>query len=126
MMAGKARRFNDHLAVEPIMSSPDPSAGKCIGRGVRNFDSAAWDGEKKNAVLSGNYAKFTQILAMKHHLLITSINGWPKPALWTQSQALVSERMIPEPKTHASGKGQICSVRRFLPFAKNFATVRPG
>ena len=68
MMAGKARRFNDHLAVEPIMSSPDPSAGKCIGRGVRNFDSAAWDREKQNAVLSGNYAKFKQNPAMKHHL----------------------------------------------------------
>ena len=53
------------------MSSPDPSAHKHIGRGVRNFDSAAWDREKQNAVLSGNYAKFTQNPAMKHHLLST-------------------------------------------------------
>ena len=41
------------------------------GRGVRNFDSAVWDREKQNAVLSGNYAKFTQNPAMKHHLLST-------------------------------------------------------
>ena len=53
------------------MSSPDPSTHKRIGGGVRNFDSAVWDREKKNAVLSGNYAKFTQNPAMKHHLLST-------------------------------------------------------
>ena len=58
MMAGKAGLFKDHRAVELIMSSPDPSTHKRIGRGVRNFDSADWDREKQNAVLSGNYAKF--------------------------------------------------------------------
>ena len=52
MMAVIARIFKDHRAVELIVS-PDPSAHKCIGRGVRNFDSAAWDREKQNAVLSG-------------------------------------------------------------------------
>ena len=69
MVAGKARLFKDHRAVELIMS-PDPSAQKRIGRGVRNFDSAAWDREKQNAVLCGKYAKFMQN-AMKHHLLST-------------------------------------------------------
>ena len=56
-MAAKARLFKDHRAVELIMLSPDPSAHKRIGRGVRNFDSAVWDREKQNVVLSGNYAK---------------------------------------------------------------------
>ena len=46
MLAGKARLFKDHRAVELIMSSPDPSTHK---RGVRNFDSAAWGREKQNA-----------------------------------------------------------------------------
>ena len=36
---------------------------------MRNFDSAVCDRENQNAVLSGNYAKFTPNLAMKHHLL---------------------------------------------------------
>ena len=108
------------------MSSPDPSTHKRIGRGVRNFESAAWDREKQNAVLSGNYAKFTQNPAMKRDLLSTGKNGWPSPAFWTQYGALVSRRMIPEPMIQASGEGKICSVRRFLPFAKKFATVRPG
>ena len=51
------------------MSSPDPSTHKRIGRGVRNFDSAVWDREKQNAVLSGNYVKFTKNPATKNHLL---------------------------------------------------------
>ena len=68
MMAEKARLFKDHRAVELIMSSPVPSTHKRIGRGVRSFDSTVWDREKKNAVLSGNYAQFTQNPAMKHHL----------------------------------------------------------
>ena len=71
MTVEKARRFKDHGAVGLIMSSPDPSTHKRIGRGVRNFDSAVWDREKQNAVLCGNYAKFTQNPAMKHHLLST-------------------------------------------------------
>ena len=71
MMAEKARLLKDYRAVELIMSSPDPSTHKRIGRGLRNFDSAVWDREKQHAVLSGNYAKFTQNPAMKHHLLST-------------------------------------------------------
>ena len=54
MMAAKARLFKDHRAVELIMSSPDPSAHKRIGRDGRNFDSAAWDRAKQNAVLFGS------------------------------------------------------------------------
>ena len=69
MTVEKARRFKDHGAVGLIMSSPDPSTHKRIGRGVRNFDSTVWDREKQNAVLSGNHAKFTQNTATKHYLL---------------------------------------------------------
>ena len=57
--------------MERIMSSPNPSTQKRIGRGVRDLDSDVWDREKQNAVLSGNYAKFTQNPAMKHYLLST-------------------------------------------------------
>ena len=65
MMAEKTRLFHDHRAVELIISSPSPSTRKCIGRGVRNFDSGVGDREKKNAVLSGTYAKFMQNPAIK-------------------------------------------------------------
>ena len=36
---------------------------------MRNFDSAVWDREKQNDILSDNYAKFTQNPVIKHHLL---------------------------------------------------------
>ena len=64
----KGQAFKGHRAVELIMSSPYPSTHKRIRPGVRKFDSAVWDREKQNAVLSGNYAKFTLKLAMKNHL----------------------------------------------------------
>ena len=67
-----------------------------------------------------------QIHADPRHETSLIINGWPKPALWTQCGALVSGRMIPEREAHDSGEGNIFSVRRFLPFAKKFAILRPG
>ena len=106
----------------PIHAHTNASVEACA-----NFDSAAWDREKQHAVLSGKYARFTQNPAMKHHLLSTGNKRLAEASpLWTQCGALVSGRMIPEPKAHASGEGKFCSVRRFLQFAKKFATLRPG
>ena len=126
MMAGKARLFKDHRAVELIMSSPDPSTHKRIGRGMRNFDSAAWDREKQNAVLSGNYAKFTLNPAMKHHLLSTGnerlAEASPLDPVW--GIGLLADD--PRAKDPRQWRGKIFAVRRFLPFAKKFVTVRPG
>ena len=51
MMAEKARLFKGHRAVGLIMSSPDPSTHKRIGRGVRNFDSVVWDREAKCRII---------------------------------------------------------------------------
>ena len=74
MMAKNTRIFQDHRAVKLIMSSPDPSTHKRIGRGVHNYDSAVGDWERINAVLSGTYAKFTQNPAMKNHNLSSDNN----------------------------------------------------
>ena len=57
------------------MSSPDPSAHKRIGRGVCNFENAVWDRVREDAVLAGNFAKFSQNPTMKHHLLSTGIKN---------------------------------------------------
>ena len=65
MMTEKARLFRDHRAVEPIMSSPEPSTHKRVGRGVRNIDFAVWDREKQSAVFSGIYPNITRNPAMK-------------------------------------------------------------
>ena len=52
MMAEKARPLQHRRAEELIMSSPDPSAHKCIGRGVRNLDNAVWDRVKTSSLLT--------------------------------------------------------------------------
>ena len=126
MMAAKARLFEDHRAVGLIMSSPDPSTHKRIGRGVRNFDSADWDREKQNPVLSGNYAKFTQNPAMKYHLLSIGnkrlAEASPPDPVWGIGLR-ADDRRANDPR---QWRGKFCSMRRFLPFAKQFATVRPG
>ena len=124
MVAEKTRLLQDHRAVGLIMSSPSPSTR--IGRGVRNFDSGVGDREKQNAVLSGTYAKFTQNPAMKNHFL-SSDNK-----LLTESSPLDPVRGIglraygPRANNLCQGKEKTYSVRHFLPFAKLFATMRPG
>ena len=101
MMAEKNRLFNEHRAAELIMSSPDPRTHKRIGRGVRNFDSAAWDRGKQNCHVIW---QLRQIQAEPRH---ETSSFRPKPALWIQCGALVSGRMIPAPKTHAIGEGKL-------------------
>ena len=106
MMAEKASLFQDHRAVELIMSSPDPSTHKRIGRGVRTFDSAVGDREKQNAVLSGAYAKFTQNPAMKNppsssdNKLLAEAS--PLDLVWGIGHGW----MILGPTTHASGEAK--------------------
>ena len=74
-MAEKAGFLKIHRVVEPIMSSPDPSTHKRVGRGIRNVESAVWDRDKQSAVLAGTYVKFTHNPAMKNHLLSTGNKG---------------------------------------------------
>ena len=106
-MAEQARHLKDNRGMEFIMWSPDRSAHKRIGRGVRNLASAVWDRDKQNPVISGTYAKFTHNPEMKNHPLALATNLWPKPVLWTQCGALVPGRMIPGPTPDASGEKKI-------------------
>ena len=98
-MAEKARLFKDHNALELIMSSPDPSTHKRIGRGVCNFDSAVWDREKQNGELGGNCAKFTQIPALKNHRLSTGnkrlAEASPLDPVWSPGESYKSQRPTP-------------------------------
>ena len=108
------------------MSSSDPSAHERAGRGVRNFESAAWDREKQHAVLSGKYARSTQNPAMKHHFLSTGnkrlAEASPLDPVWGIGLRADDARA----KGPRQWRGKFCSVRRFLQFAKKFATLRPG
>ena len=125
-MGENARPFKDHRTVEIIMSSPHPSTHKRIGTGLRNFDSAVWDREKQNAVLSANYAKFSQNPAMKHHLFSTGNKRFAEaspldPVLGIDLR--VDDRQANDAR---QWRGKNCSVRRFLPSAMKFAKARPG
>ena len=109
MMAEKARFFQDHLAEELIMSSPNPSAHDRIGRGVRNFDNAVWDCVREDDVLAGNFAKFSQNPTMKHHLLSTGTNVLAEASpfdLSTPCGASISGRTTARPVIPAGGQGK--------------------
>ena len=127
MIAEKARRFKDHREVESIISSPDTSTHKRIGQGVRSFDSAVRDNEKQNAVLSGTYAKSTKNPAMEHHLLSTDnkrlAEASPLDPVWGTGLRADDPRAN-DPRQCRENK--IFSMRRFLPFDKQFANARSG
>ena len=124
-MVEKIMVFQDHPAVELIMSSPEPSTHKRIGRGVCNFDFPVGDREKQNAVLSGIYVKFSQNPAMKKHLLSSDnkllAESSPLDPVW----GIGFWADDPRANNPCQWRGTQLSVRLFLPFAKKFATVRP-
>ena len=104
--------------------SAGPSTHKRIGRGVCNFDSDVWDGEKQNAVLAGTYAKFTQKPAMKNRLLSNKRLAEASPLNPVWGIGLRADN----PRTNDSRqwRREICSVRHVLPFTKPFVKVRPS
>ena len=104
MMTEKTRLFKDHRAVELIISSSDPSTLQRVDRGVRIFDTAVWDREKENGVLSGNYANIMINPAMTLHLSSTGNKRCQRTVLWTQCGLMVSARTTPAPRTHTSGE----------------------
>ena len=63
---------------------------------------------------------------MKHHLLSTGNKQLAEATLLDPVWDIGPREDDPLAKTHVSGDETICSVSRFLPFAKQFATVRPG
>ena len=99
------------------MSSPDPSAHECAGRGVRNLASAAWDREKQHVVLSGKYARSTQNPAMKHHLLSTGNKRLTKASPLDPVWGIGLRADDPRAKGPRQWRGKFPSVKRFLQFA---------
>jgi ribA/ribD-fused uncharacterized protein len=60
MMAEKARLFRDASTLARILEAKTPAEAKALGRAVRGFDAAAWEGARSAAVVRGNVAKFGQ------------------------------------------------------------------
>ena len=108
------------------MSSPDPSAHKRIGRGVRNFDNAVWDRVREDTVRAGNFAKFSQNSTMEHHLLSTGTKNLAEASPFDPVWGIDLQADDPEARDPAAGEGNICSEKLSLWFATPFAPVRPG
>ena len=126
MTAEKARLFEDHRTVELIMSSPDPSTHTNASVEAYATLTPLLGTERSNAVLSGNYAKFTQNPAMKHHLLSTGnkrlAEASPPDPVWGVGLRADDPRAKGPRQwrgTHSLGEA-LSAIR------EDFATVRPS
>lgn len=86
MMAEKARLFGDDEVLEKIMASSEQKMIKALGRQVHGFDTNKWNRAKRNIVIRGNIAKFTQNSKLKDYLLSTGdkilVEASPYDKVW--------------------------------------------
>ena len=86
MMAEKARLFGDAATFEKIMAAPGPREFKALGRTVAGFDPAVWDSHKRDIVLRGSLAKFSQNAELREYLLGTGnavlVEASPYDRIW--------------------------------------------
>ncbi len=86
MMAEKARLFRDAEAVPRILEAKSAAEAKALGRGIRNFDAAAWDGARFDVVVRGNVAKFGQHEDLAAFLRSTKekilVEASPRDRIW--------------------------------------------
>ena len=86
MMAEKAAVFGDADARERILAARDPAQQKMLGRTVRGFEKAVWDGVCRGIVYSGNLARFSQDEEMGRTLLATGdktiVEASPTDRIW--------------------------------------------
>lgn len=71
MMAEKARLMGDLASREAIMKTTSPRSMKALGRKIQHFDPVLWDQHKRQIVVRGNIAKFSQHPQLKAFLLAT-------------------------------------------------------
>jgi ribA/ribD-fused uncharacterized protein len=86
MMAEKARLFGDSETRQRVLAARTPAEAKKLGRGVKNFDEAAWLAERFQIVVAANRAKFSQNPPMAEFLARTGeqvlVEASPVDAIW--------------------------------------------
>lgn len=86
MMAEKARTFNDEETLQKILFYPSPAVQKKLGRQVKNYNDEVWASKRFDAVVKGNYAKFSQNERLKKILLDTGnkilVEASPTDRIW--------------------------------------------
>jgi ribA/ribD-fused uncharacterized protein len=96
MMAGKARLFDDAEMLAKILAARTPAEAKNLGREVRGFDPAVWDGACFELVARGNVHKFGQDPALRGFLLGTRarvlVEASPRDRIWGIGLGAANER----------------------------------
>ena len=86
MMASKARLFGDDEVFNEIMMAHHPHDYRKLGRKVRGFDPELWDAKKRDIVVEGNKAKFSQNPELFAFLDSTGdsilVEGSPYDGIW--------------------------------------------
>lgn len=97
MMAQKAALMGDGVTQAKIMASANPRDYKALGREVRNFDEELWDLNKRDVVLRGNLAKFSQNPELFEFLDGTGdsvlVEGSPYDGIWGVRLAIDDPRI---------------------------------
>ncbi|PHQ30458.1 NADAR family protein [Leeuwenhoekiella nanhaiensis] len=98
MMAQKALLFKDHDIYNQIISSSKPGKVKELGRQVRNFDQQAWEENRLDIVVKGNYHKFSQNKELSTFLINTKdrilVEASPVDTIWGIGLAQDDERAL--------------------------------
>lgn len=86
MMFSKARLFGDENAAADILAARHPKDQKAIGRGVKGFDLATWEGKRESIVYVGCREKFAQNPGLRSLLLATAptelVEASPYDRIW--------------------------------------------
>lgn len=71
MMYNKALLMEDSVTADIILQEKNPANHQKLGRQIKNFNQALWNGNKYNIVLAGNLARFMQSAKCRELLLAT-------------------------------------------------------
>lgn len=86
MMYRKALLFGDDETAQRVLRSNTPADAKALGRLVRGFDEAMWEGHRMEIVIAGNVAKFSQAAHLRSFLLSTQdqilVEASPVDRIW--------------------------------------------
>jgi ribA/ribD-fused uncharacterized protein len=86
MMAEKARLFGDEEGCAGILAASHPNEAKKLGPLVSNFDETQWRTARRDIVVRGNTAKFSQHPELRECLLNTGdrilVEASPYDTIW--------------------------------------------
>lgn len=86
MMAEKARLFDDREVLEQILAADHPGAVQKLGRQVRGFRNEPWNERRREIVVRGVAAKFSQNAELGDYLAGTKkrvlVEASPHDRIW--------------------------------------------